>query len=43
MGSCAQEDILQDLRDLERTLGDLGWAVEPGVGAEAANEVFAGL
>ncbi len=42
MGSCTQ-DILQDLRDLERSLGDLGWAVEPGRGVDAAREALAGF
>ncbi len=37
MDCCAEEDILQDLRDLERTLGDLGCAVERGSGVAAAS------
>ncbi len=41
MGSCTQ-DILQDLRDLERTFGDLGWAVERGSGVDAAREALGG-
>ena len=42
MGSCTQDDILQDLRDLERTFGDLGWAVERGSGVDAAREALGG-
>lgn len=40
MGGCTEDDVRTDLDYLERTLAELGWPVEKGVGLAAAEAEF---